>query len=504
MLWLAAAVAMYLLDNLLTVQHAAMIGVLVGGRGLWCLLRGWRSSGWRLPRHTRAVVAGVMIMGVVPPVVMAGRVAMQAHVMGGWQRAIDYFTRRAEQRAGLASDGDAELADVWRVLAMRTGIPVGREITDIRTLQGRYPALAPLALVGGGTLLIAAMAMRRRAAMAPVRRGMALAAALIAASMTWVILFPQHVIIHSFVTFMFMPGLATLSASAAIMPWALRREARNAHWPSRPWAWPMLVAAAGLVVWPTLESMKRSTAINAWVSVDDHVTAALRDRIERERLLRKGAPALSGAPMLELVGGPPIAINLGRPYRGLIERRDGAAREPDDHSVLVVSTRERSAQNLMTRQTRLRGLPRFFAHPARVAVFGAPGARTTTPVEIEQGPTDVESARWMQAAIEPTLDGEAIMCAVAIRHDQDQRLAADGGTMRLSIHRASNPTPVTRTVSLDGSSARGKRWLVAWMQLRAEEAEGWQRIDAVITASSGDAMRATIHRGAHEPSPEER
>lgn len=495
-LWLAAAVAMYVLDNLLTVQHAAMIGVLVGCRGLWWLARGWRKAGWRLSGDTWAVLTGVLIMSAVPPIVMAGRVGMQAHVMGGLKPALNYFSERAEARAGMASEAEDELVSVWRVLAVRVGVPTGREATDMRTLQGRFPVLHPIAIAGCAIVLVAGWRFRRSAHLAPMRRGLVLGASAVAAAMTWPVLFPQHAIIHPFVTFMFMPGLGVLAASVIVAPWAIRKASRAAGLRPRKWVWLTLLLATGVVAAPSLASMRRSTALNAWVQIDDHVCIALRDRVERDRLLRVGAPSFADVPLLEVVGGPPIAIHLGRPYRSLIDRRNGPAREPSPESLLVISTRERAAQNLLPKQVRNRGLPRFFADPARVVVFDAVGSVPAEPVTIAPQASDVPDVHWTHASLRPTIDGEALMCAVAVRHGNEQLFASPGGSISVTIRNGDGAPLVTRNTSLEGHSASSRRRLVAWVQVDPREATDWLSIDVVVTAPDGQTMQARIRRGA--------
>jgi hypothetical protein len=258
-------------------------------------------------------------------------------------------------------------------------------------------------------------------------------------------------------------------------------------------------AAAALVAVPTLASMARSTSINAWIEVDRLVSAAVRERAERERLLRKGAPSLGNVPFLEVAGGPPIAMHLGRPYRGLTERRNGPAREPSLDAVLVVSTREKSAQNLIPSQTARRGLPRFFANPARVAVFAAAGPNASRSVVIEPQASDVAGIEWTHAAVEPTLDGEAFVCAVAMRHGQETLFASPGGTISMTIHPRGDQPPVTRTLPLETQSARNKRRLVAWVQWAPRDAADWARVDVVVTAPGGQQMRAVLRRGEQSP-----
>jgi len=260
-LWLAATFLLCAIDNCLSVQHTVMVALVIGARAA-ILARRDRRRGlpWMWP------LAGAMIVMAAAPLVMGARFAAQVHLMGGLDPAIAYFTTKLETRMGLEPEAIPPLG-AWAITAARFGIPMFELPFGSRSLQGLYPVFHPATLIGGAVLLLAALAVRRSSRLAPVRRGVALGLLLFGTSLSWPVLFPEHVRIHTPVILMFMPGLAIALGSIAALPAFIKPAAAELRLPARPWAAPLLWLASGALVAPTLSTLALSETLNADVQL---------------------------------------------------------------------------------------------------------------------------------------------------------------------------------------------------------------------------------------------
>lgn len=506
--WLAIAAGAFVLDNLFTVQHAPMVGLFVAARAAWWWWRARARGGDSPRRPPRALLVGAIVLLAVPPAVLATRFAVHAHIAGGWRPALRSLQAKVEQRAGFTSEA-VDPAAMVPTVAARAGLPVMKFVNP-RARQGVFPFLAVPALAGALVLLLASLPVRGSPHLYAVRRGLALGGGLVVASLSWPILFPQHTIIHPFVTLMMMPGGAITVGAVAALPSSIRRAARDTGRPPRPLARLALLTAAAAVIVCPMSSIRVSQLINAVIPAEPSIHAYVKVRRARIEAMREAAPVVQGAEFIKIVGNPVVAYALRMPY--LIEGPGSRPPRHDDASIVAYAPGDSGLSPKQIDQIFTNwGPPRFLSRPGDLLLYGRgmqppPGsilqrfaAATDAAGDHASEPISIQ---WMSFA--PTLDGRAWKCAVFVRATGPKH-AGEGmkhlrlyGTMELTCHRARGE-PFTDQAAVSAVSISSDTGVLVLRDVPTEIAADWTRIEMVIRdAEKSVHLRIAADRPAHD------
>lgn len=465
--WLAAACACFAVENLLSVQHTVMIGLLGAWRAIAIMIRANRAKpgvGWRNWCHP-LVAAGVVLCAA--PLVLFTRFAMQARVMGGWHAAINYFAGKASERMGVTDETDSGVW-VWRLLASRFGVLGLTPFDESRKLQGCYPALN--VLVVGGTAVLLWQLWRRRSELGfrPVHIGLAAGAAMTAAALSWPIMFPQHTVIHAPATLMFLPGLSLMLGSMMIVPGCA------AQWRSRTLAWIATIAIAA----PMLSSLRLSESLNCVVPLNDGVAEEVADRAARWREVRSVADHFAGARMAYTMPNPVTAHALRLPFAKIPFDPPPTVIDPD--ALMAIRTDRRDGRRAMALLATSLGLPRMLAAPGSLACYGygaadPPGsARSRVRMPITGEMVIAETL------LSPSIDGRVWIGMVRIDCRGINKFLQSGPRLRLTTFGQDGAEQLHIDVAVDERKARGDGVLLTWCEAPIEAMRGWTRADLSV------------------------
>lgn len=494
--WLAAAFALFVAENFLSVQHTVMVGVILLYRAV-VLARRSAAPGRSLVQTWGPPMLAAASVLIAAPLVMVIRFAAQARVMGGFDAAVQYFTDKAGVRMGLTDTPEGELGP-WGITASRFGVPGFPELPDSRTMQAWYPALSTSSLIGAAVLLLAAWLVRRAPAMAPARRGLVAGLTLLAGSLTWLLLFPQHTLIHTPVILMFMPGMAVLSGTLAALPVYINRAAAQTGQPRRAWAGPVLWAASLAVALPIVLSIRKSEAINLAVPVDDFIAERVKARADRERGNAAAAPLVKGVKSAFTMSHPITSHLLGVPFTRL--QLDDLPERLDETEMVVLRLSEREGRRALATTSLKWGMPRFIAMPGDLVFYG-PRFASPPGSAIDHSAREVApNVSWNLTALEPTLDGRAWVACI--------RLEGMGSIgpylkrnpkLRLSLREHEDAPATTVEVKLEDQAARIKGVLVGWIEIVWPADRNWHTAEVALVPEGGEAVTLRLTPGQRIP-----
>jgi hypothetical protein len=260
-LWLGAGAALLFVDGWFSFEHLLLVPLFALGRAL-------------LARRRELLVSAVLI-GMVPAVVVASRLAHNAIALGDWEAAYADILDVARVRSRGELEGSyGVLVRQW-IGRLGYGVPDGDFDREFE-----FPILAPA--VGLPALVLGLALLHRgrtsdEAIRAPLRNGLLL----LGAGLGWFVAMKGHAIPHRHVVLLLLPGLALLLAG--LLSWSLRSGPR----------WTVLVSAA-LAVGYLLE-IHRTPPLNRLVALYRPGIARYRDTQQAdERRKTFGAQALRG------------------------------------------------------------------------------------------------------------------------------------------------------------------------------------------------------------------
>lgn len=306
-LWLGLAAGGNFLDSWLTLQHAAMIALIIGVRvmaGWWC--RGASGRTGETARVWGSLVRPMLLAAIVcgMPAVVAGlRFWQEVLHVGSVAKAIAYFTdplmfRLGDERFGLTR---AQVLVEWFV---RLGAP-----SSPTAETALYPALGGVGLACLGALAAVLVKAWRVPECAPYRNSLAGAVLLFAGALTWPLTMPQHAYKHAFPVLMFLPGLTLLLAGMGAWGVHLARLQRR-----RFLAAILLAAAIAPLVRP-LAAIQHSDTLNRVWALDRREHTNVLALAARHEAIRACAPALRDAGVLRVAPRvPSIPYLLDHPF----------------------------------------------------------------------------------------------------------------------------------------------------------------------------------------------
>ena len=408
--WFAAAAACAILEAWMSVQHAVMLGVVIGGRAAWIAWREWSAGQMR---RAVGVVACAAVVCAVPAVVLGMRFAHQVVVSGSVAAAEDYFRKAVVFRAGL-DERSVSRGMAMKVCLKRLGVPLMNGTGVWWTERGNFPAFGPGALVCGGLVVIGLGVLGRRWN-GSVVKGLVGGGLLLAGAATWPVVMSQHAALHQFVTLMFMPGASLMLGSLMAAGWIAGEE--RARSGSERWVvLGMQLAGVALAV-VMVRDMRRSELVNAFVRAEGSVAKRVEWDRERFAVIKaagvkfgevKGVRALRICPRW-----PSFAYYLDQPFYQLALPM-GRKWNPDETCVvdLTLERTSRAGGNLAAKF----GVPDVLSDPAGLAAFPARvseadrATRSVKPeAEVVPG-VDLTEVRW-----ERTVDGGGYAVGLAMR-----------------------------------------------------------------------------------------
>lgn len=287
--WLTGAALVFFLDLWLTFEHILFVPIFVLGR---TLLVGRRRD--RL---------GLAVLLFTPLLVLAVRILHNSLALGGLSAAAHDLLGAATHRGGL--DGSfswTALLEVWRARLGGSDLPPGNHNAAVA-----YPLLNDWVFWPALTLTGLLVWGRREPATRATRRGLAGAALLLLAGGAWLVVLPNHALVHPHLIQRLLPGLALLLAILALSGFA------QARGPLRRWLGRLaaVVLCGGFVA-----HMRVAAPLNLLVELDGPAAEAARLREAQPGMIRAaGQTYFADVRRVYFAWSyPDIAYWLDRPY----------------------------------------------------------------------------------------------------------------------------------------------------------------------------------------------
>jgi len=378
MRWLIVAAACFAVDCAVTFEHTLFVGAFGLVRIL--LLRRW------------GLLFPLVLLGLVPVLVLAARMAVNAAAVGGLGDVWALMLAKLDQRTGRT--GGATWPDMAWAMLDRLGWPGARSPTGSPNAEVRIGVLSPAFLAPACVLAVISLATWHLEGLRPARRAAGLALALLIGGATWSLVMREHALVHRFTVLLLLPGISAAIGALVTFGWM--------QWRLQPRGAPVriagCVAGCALLVGHVAQ-LRHAHALNIAWRLDRSVHEANRTRAEFEQRFADASLAFAGVKRLYMHShDAQIGRKLGVPFDNAV----GVVRAPltAGESQMMMWT-DSSVHAAVLDAVGTLGPPRLLSPPAGHLAFFFPSRAQVGAAGIGLA----DETRITRLWLEQTLDG---------------------------------------------------------------------------------------------------